>query len=167
MPKPLSRIVSLVLVFSLWAEPLPLIADYREVFREWLAKWHPNLILARAVAMVASPRELSAVPLERWIEAVESLPRRQTRVLTWPLVTVFGFIAQPERHIFLKPNVTRVAAREYEYDFEYRSRPNWETYTSLLRFAETVREDNRDLRPRDMIDLQSFLWVQGSDEYET
>jgi hypothetical protein len=103
---------------------------------------------------------------ERWIEVVESLPRRQTRVLTWPLVTVFGFIAQPERHIFLKPNVTRVAAREYEYDFEYRSRPNWETYTSLLRFAETVREDNRDLRPRDMIDLQSFLWVQGSDEYE-
>jgi len=24
----------------------------------------------------------------------------------------------------------------------------------------------RDLRPRDMIDVQSFLWVQGSDEYE-
>jgi hypothetical protein len=103
---------------------------------------------------------------ERWIEVVETLPRRQTRVLTWPLVTVFGFIAEPERHIFLKPNVTRVAAREYEFDFEYRSRPNWETYTSLIQFAETVRADNRDLRPRDMIDLQSFLWVQGSDEYE-
>jgi hypothetical protein len=35
---------------------------------------------------------------ERWIEAVSELPRRQTRVLTWPLVTVFGFIAQPHRH---------------------------------------------------------------------
>ncbi|MEO7648413.1 MAG: hypothetical protein ABIV11_09280 [Gemmatimonadaceae bacterium] len=23
-----------------------------------------------------------------------------------------------------------------------------------------------DLKPRDMIDLQSFMWVQGSDEYE-
>ena len=22
-----------------------------------------------------------------------------------------------------------------------------------------------DMRPRDMIDMQSFLWVQGSDEY--
>jgi len=22
-----------------------------------------------------------------------------------------------------------------------------------------------DLKPRDMIDLQSFIWVQGSDEY--
>lgn len=103
---------------------------------------------------------------ERWVEAVESLPRRQTRVLTWPLVTVFGFIACPDREMFLKPNVTRRAAREYEFDFEYQSRPNWRTYQSLIAFAETVRRDLRDLEPRDMIDLQSFIWVQGSDEYE-
>ena len=101
-----------------------------------------------------------------WCAAVESLPRRQTRVLTWPLVTVFGFIALQDQHIFLKPNVTRTAAGEYGFDFDYRSRPNWETYESLLAFAETVRRDNADLRPRDMIDLQSFIWVQGSDEYE-
>jgi hypothetical protein len=103
---------------------------------------------------------------ERWIEVVAGLPRRQTRVLTWPLVTVFGFIALPEKHIFLKPNVTRVAAREYGFDFRYQSRPNWDAYASLLEFAETVRRDQRELRPRDMIDLQSFIWVQGSDEYE-
>jgi hypothetical protein len=103
---------------------------------------------------------------EAWCEAVAGLPRRQTRVLTWPLLTVFGFIATPERHIFLKPNVTRVAAAEYGFDFMYKSRPNWDTYQSLLSFAETVRRDVRDLRPRDMIDLQSFIWVQGSDEYE-
>jgi hypothetical protein len=102
---------------------------------------------------------------ERWVEAVESLPRRQTRVLTWPLVTVFPFIAQPEEHIFLKPTVTRIAAKKYGFDFDYRSRPNWDTYKSLLDFAETVRKDLRDLKPRDMIDLQSFIWVQGSEEY--
>jgi hypothetical protein len=102
---------------------------------------------------------------ERWVEAVAELPRRQTRVLTWPLVTVFGFIAQPKKHIFLKPNVTRLAAKAYEFDFVYRSRPNWETYTSLLKFAEQVRRDTIDLGPRDMIDLQGFIWVQGSDEY--
>jgi hypothetical protein len=103
---------------------------------------------------------------ERWCEVVAELPRRQTRVLTWPLVTVFGFIALPETHIFLKPNVTRAAAREYGFDFRYQSHPSWDTYSSLLAFAETVRRDQRDLRPRDMIDLQSFIWVQGSDEYE-
>jgi hypothetical protein len=105
---------------------------------------------------------------ERWIDVIESLPRRQTRVLTWPLVTVFGFIAQPRTHIFLKPNVTRIAARAYGFDFAYRSRPNWQTYASLLEFARTIRRDvsdMRDLRPRDMIDIQSFIWVQGSDEY--
>ena len=38
-------------------------------------------------------------------------------------------------------------------------------YCRLLDFAEAIRRDNRDLRPRDMIDLQSFIWAQGSDEY--
>lgn len=102
---------------------------------------------------------------ERWCEVVGELPRKQTRVLTWPVVTVFGFIAQPEEHIFLKPNVTRTAAVEYGFDFHYQSRPSWETYASLLEFAATVRRDLKDLKPRDMIDIQSFIWVQGSDEY--
>jgi hypothetical protein len=101
----------------------------------------------------------------RWIEAVAALPRRQTRVLTWPMVTVWGFLAQPRTHIFLKPMVTREAARRYGFDFLYKSRPSWETYSNLLQFAETVRRDLKDLKPRDMIDIQSFIWVQGSDEY--
>jgi hypothetical protein len=100
-----------------------------------------------------------------WCEIIASLPRKQTRVLTWPLVTVFGFIAQPDRHIFLKPNVTKIAARKYGFDFQYESKPSWETYASLLDFAETIRRDHGDLKPRDFIDLQSFIWVQGSDEY--
>ena len=37
----------------------------------------------------------------------------------------------------------RLAAKEYGFDFDYASKPN-----------------------RDMIDLQSFIWVQGSDEYD-
>ena len=102
---------------------------------------------------------------ERWCTIVAGLPRKQTRVLTWPLVTVWGFIARPDRHLFLKPLVTRRAAASYGFELGYKSKPNWETYSRLLAFAETVRRDLRDLRPRDMIDIQSFLWVQGSDEY--
>jgi hypothetical protein len=102
---------------------------------------------------------------KNWVESVASLPRRQTRVLTWPMVTVWGFLAQPLTHIFLKPTVTRAAAAKYGFEFPYRSRPNWETYASLLELAGAVRRDQSDLGPRDMIDVQSFLWVQGSDEY--
>jgi hypothetical protein len=85
---------------------------------------------------------------EQWCAVVANLPRKQTRVSTWPIVTVFGFIAQPDQHTF-----------------HYRSRPAWKTYADLLGFASKVRTDLGDLRPRDMIDLQSFLWVQGSEEY--
>ena len=102
---------------------------------------------------------------ERWCEAIARLPRKQTRVLTWPVTTVFGFIAQPDRHMFLKPTVTKVAAAAYGFEFAYTSAPAWPTYASLLAFADRVMVEQKDLRPRDLIDAQSFIWVQGSDEY--
>ncbi len=102
---------------------------------------------------------------DRWCEVVSALPRKQTRVLTWPVVTVFGFIARPDIHIFFKPKVTRLAALEYGFDLAYTSRPAWPGYAELLKLAETMRSDLRDLHPRDMIDIQSFLWVLGSNEY--
>jgi len=103
---------------------------------------------------------------DRWCAELGKLPRRKTRVLSWPVATVFPFIAMPERHVFLKPNVTRKAAREYGFNFRYKPKPARDTYESLLEFAETVRRDVGDLRPRDMIDIQSYLWVLGSDEYD-
>ena len=103
---------------------------------------------------------------ENWCKVIALLPRKQTRVLTWPMVTVFGFIAQPNQHIFLKPMVTKLAAREFGYDFRYQSRPSWDVYASFLSFAGATREHLADLHPRDFIDLQSFLWVLGSDEYD-
>jgi hypothetical protein len=101
-----------------------------------------------------------------WLQVVGALPRKQTRVLTWPVVTVFGFIADPEQFLFLKPNVTRKATTKYSYTFNYVSRPNWETYQNLLGIAAKIRNDLKFLKPQDLIDLQSFLWVLGSEEYE-
>ena len=106
---------------------------------------------------------------EDWVQAVADLPRRQTRVLTWPLVTVFGFLARPDKHLFLKPMVTRKAAQRYGFDFDYRAQPSWEVYQALLTFAAIIRRDlerRPGFKARDMIDIQSFIWVQGSEEYE-
>ena len=74
-------------------------------------------------------------------------------------------LALPNRHIFFKPKVTRIAAAAYDVDLPYLSRPNWQTYSSLLAFGKRVLQDQQDLGPVDMIDAQSFIWVQGSDEY--
>ena len=102
---------------------------------------------------------------DAWCNVIAGLPRRQTRVLTWPVATVFGFIAQPKSHFFLKPTVTRRAFEAYGLPFAYRSHPNGETYLEVLDCARRVKRDLAPLHPRDMIDIQSFLWVQGSDEY--
>jgi len=102
---------------------------------------------------------------EKFAQLLSVLPRRQTRVRTWPLQTIFGFIARPKEFIFLKPRVTQKAAEAYGYDFIYESKPNWKTYQSLMGFVKQIKKDIADLKPRDMIDVQSFIWVMGSDEY--
>jgi hypothetical protein len=109
--------------------------------------------------------EPAEIRFASWIAALDTLPRRQTRVLTWPLATVFGFIAQPKQHFFFKPTVTREALRRCGLHLDYSSRPSWPVYKALLDAVRTVRSEIASMRPRDMIDMQSFLWVQGSDEY--
>ena len=106
-----------------------------------------------------------AARFERWAAVVRALPRRQTRVATWPVVTVFGSMARPKVHLFVKPLTIRRAAEAYAFDLTYRPAPGWSTYGGVLELARTVRADLAGLRPRDQIDIQSFLWVLGSDEY--
>ena len=95
-----------------------------------------------------------------------NFPRRQTRVLTWPLVTVWGFIAQPLAPHFFKTQCHPSRCRGLWLRFPIPIQ------TALGRFIAACSispgrfaRDNRDLRPADMLDLQSFIWVQGSDEY--
>ena len=102
---------------------------------------------------------------EAFVQVLSSLPKKQTRVVTWPVLTVFGFIADPAQHIYLKPTVTKKAAVKYDYDLKYSSKPTWETYHNMLQFAATIARDLIGLQPKDMTDIQSFIWVLGSEEY--
>ena len=103
---------------------------------------------------------------ERWIEAIARLPKKQTRVFTWPVVTVFPFIADPKRQLYLKPLVTKAAAERWGSPFVYRPGPSTETYRSLLAFGRDVRGALPGRRARDQIDVQGFIWVLGSTEYD-
>ena len=101
-----------------------------------------------------------------WAQTIAKLPRKQTRVLTWPILTVFGFIAAPKKFIFFKPMVTLIAASKYGFEFNYHTPFSIETLESLLEFVRVLKKDIADLHPRDLIDIQSFIWVQGSSEYD-
>jgi hypothetical protein len=62
--------------------------------------------------------------------------------------------------------VLRAASERYGFPVEYKSRPNWHTYSQVLAFARRLQDDLADLSPRDMIDIQSFMWTIGSAEYD-
>jgi len=94
-----------------------------------------------------------------YAEAIRDLPADRGRVATWPVATILPFLAQPDRHMFLKPEVTQNAAGALGFHLNYRAEPNWLTYSRLLKMAHIYREKLAAWKPRDLIDVQSFIYV--------
>jgi len=102
----------------------------------------------------------------QWIVSVGELPRIKSRVLSWPVLTLFPFIAQPAKHIIMKPTAMNNASNELGFDLDYSSKPNFGTYERLLHLSDLIKQEIADLKPKDHMDTQAFLWVIGSSEYE-
>ena len=102
---------------------------------------------------------------EAFVDTLDGLPQRQTRIAKWPVATLYPFVALSASHLVVKPNLMKRAAAKLGADLRYRTRPNGETYAAVIAFARGVREGLAAWHPRDMIDVQGFLWVTNSDEY--
>lgn len=76
----------------------------------------------------------------------------------WTTATYFLFIMYPEQEMFLKPTVTQKAADICRFELDYRPEPNWFTYHRLREFSQYLLQELSELEPRDMIDVQSFIW---------
>jgi hypothetical protein len=76
----------------------------------------------------------------------------------WTIATYFRFLAEPETEMFLKPEATKAAAAACGLELNYRPELNWRTYESLLAVSAFLKDAIKDLRPRDMIDVQGFIW---------
>ncbi len=96
---------------------------------------------------------------QAFLDACEALPRKKGRVFSWPVVTVLPFLALPQAHMLLKPEMTKAAALRLGFDLQYDPTPNWRTYSRLLELARIYFEELASLAPRDRIDVQSFLFV--------
>jgi hypothetical protein len=99
------------------------------------------------------------VRFTRLVEALHGLPQPKTTTARWTTATIVPFLARPERYLFLKPEVTKEAAERRGFALNYKPFPNWLTYSCLLELGSILMTELRDLRPRDMIDIQSFIWV--------
>ena len=87
----------------------------------------------------------------------------------WTTQTYFLFVTFPEKYAFMKPSVTQYAADAFAFELNYRSEINWQSYETLLKFYNYVGKElaelDEHLRPRDMIDVQSFIWCSVPGKY--
>ena len=77
----------------------------------------------------------------------------------WAAVTTLPFVAQPDRHVVLRPRLTCEAAHRLGLELRYTAQPSWPCYAALLRSAGQLLEKLRPLGARDFIDVESFLHV--------
>ncbi|MDX1662530.1 MAG: AAA family ATPase [Candidatus Promineifilaceae bacterium] len=83
----------------------------------------------------------------------QGLPNR------WPFPTYFLFLTHPERELFIRPQIARWFLQFVGLANRYTPYPNGDLYATLLEQALALRSGLAPFGPRDMVDVQSFLWV--------
>ena len=76
----------------------------------------------------------------------------------WPVISYFLFIRFPDKYMFVKPTIMQHLSDLCRYEINYKPQLNWLTYIRILEFSEHLFKRLSDLKPRDMIDIQSFMW---------
>ena len=83
------------------------------------------------------------------------LPAAQTKI--WP--TLILFLWRPERFVFIKPTFMDSVLKRLDFEKLGQGVPlNGKLYRRVMEDLSQVRKGLAELKPRDYIDVQSFLW---------
>jgi hypothetical protein len=77
----------------------------------------------------------------------------------WTVATYLPYLWRPKEHMFLKPEVTKDFAARVGHRFanDYEAHLDFGVYESLLDLASKTAAELEELKPRDRIDVQSFI----------
>lgn len=126
---------------------------------------------AKSLAFFAALFDLLATPepeefsFTNYLEALFALPQPgTTKLRKWTIATLLPAIAQPDKYIFVKPEIIREAAARLAFDIGYEASPTWSIYRRILKLARRLHTQLAPLGARDYVDVQSFLWVAAKYE---
>lgn len=88
-----------------------------------------------------------------WINTLDELGHAK-----WTLATIFLFSIYPDKYMFVKPDTTRTAAEIANFNINYSSTPTLDTYNRILDFSRFLFLQIEELKPKDLIDVQGFMW---------
>jgi hypothetical protein len=82
--------------------------------------------------------------------------------LAWPIATLFPFVADPTRHVFLWPRTACGAAERLGCDLRFEPSPSWVTYAKLRTFSTQLLEKLEPSGARDFVDVEAFLYATAT-----
>jgi hypothetical protein len=77
--------------------------------------------------------------------------------LAWPIATLFPFVVEPSRQMFLWPKFACAAAERLGCNLRFEATPNWATYSALRVFAAQMLEELKPSGATDFVDVEAFL----------
>lgn len=122
------------------------------------AKYAEQVLSALAKVIASDAAEEGS--FARYVEALQAggAKAEGQRAMTWPIATILPFLANPTRHLFLKPTATQAAAERVSFDLQYQAALNWTTYQQALKLAEDLQAKLAEHGCRDLLDVQGFMW---------
>jgi 5-methylcytosine-specific restriction protein B len=88
--------------------------------------------------------------------------QRQGLPNNWTFPTYFLFLLYPESELFIKPKAIEAFLKLLDPADSLTKRPSAEEYTRIRGIAQGLFDSMAEHEPRDMIDIQSLIWVCGS-----
>ena len=140
--------------------PLQPSTERKDTLKEALADPDAALVFFGALFDVLGVPVPGRARFEKLFAAASRLP--VVPAAMWPVATLFPFIAQPDRHVFLRPKPAREAAERLGCDLRFDETPNWPTYAALRALSTRLLEVLQPNGARDFIDVESFLHLTAT-----
>ena len=98
-------------------------------------------------------------PAPQRLQQFSSYAARNYLPNKWPFPTYFLFLTHPEEELFVKPQVAQWFLKFLGMGERYAPYPSGEVYGLLRERAHALQDALQMYGPRDMVDVQSFLWI--------
>jgi hypothetical protein len=135
-----------------------------EGFKALLKDEAATLAYFQALVEILETGNPNEAAMKAYFTAVKAIP--VPGFAKWPNITLFPFLARPERHMLLKPLMARAYAVRLGHPFEFEHELNLWTYSDLLEMARSTLSLLKPMGARDYLDVFAFMTVvlEGVDQ---
>jgi hypothetical protein len=155
-------LVKRILTVEKLVAPLHPPADVGAVKEALADKESARPFLAALVDLLAVPSPARA-RFEKLFGTAAALPVEPAQ--RWLVTTLLPFLAAPDRHVVLRPRVTREAAERLGCNLRFEASPNWVTYSALRALAAQLLGKLEPIGARDFADVEAFLHVTAATKH--